>query len=161
MPPYQTSGTGNLTLNPAAPTVLQQGDDFYPFGVVNPAPGQQSKPNDSNVQFEAVTVGERSIACQLNYGPARSPGAVIVQVFANANPGAAEIDIQDAGVDADGAYATPTGSAAYKLTAWTQLGASANYMAYAEINPEAGRFVTLKVIANPNAVQFWGKLSVL
>lgn len=159
MPPYATSGQGTVALNTALPTVLQQGDDFYPFGTAPYTPGAISKPNDTNVQFESVSIGERSIAWTIDHGPAQAPRSLFVQAFASANPGAAEIDIQDAGIDADGAYATPaTGN---KLgTTWTQVGASGVYTAQVATTQEVGKFSSLKVIANPNAVQFWVKVNV-
>jgi len=163
MPAYATSGSNSLTPNTTPPTVLYPGDDKYLFGTsvaagTPPTPGQVQAPNDSNVVAEAVVVGERSISVQL--APSPGGGAVpgcIVQVTASANPGAAEIDVQDAAVDADGAYITPTSSASYKITAWTQNGAV--WTAYAELQPEGGRFISLKVIANPNAVSFTAKIA--
>ena len=160
MPPYATSGTGNVSLNTQLPAALWPGDEYYPFGVATYAPGQIQKPNDANVQYEAVVVGERSISCALAPRPSGgSPPGVMVQVFTNGNPGAAEIDVQDANIDADGAYLTPTSSTAYKITTWTQLGASSVYTGFTELQPEGGRFISLKVIANPNAVPMWAKLS--
>jgi hypothetical protein len=84
----------------------------------------------------------------------------MVQVFASANPGAAEIDVQDAAIDADGAYVTSSNTA-YKLTTWTQVGGSGLYTAWAEFQPEGGRFISLKVIANPNGVNFIAKVSYI
>ena len=159
MPQYANNLAGNLTVNPVLPAALLPGDEAYLFGTAVLTPGQSQKPNDANVQFEVVTVNERSIAVCLvsRPGGGAAPG-IMVQVFANANPGAAEIDVQDAAVDADGAYLTPSGNTAYKLTTWTQLGNSGIYTAFAELEPETGPFVTLKVIANPNAVSFWAKV---
>jgi len=159
MPPYLTSGTSSPVVNGALPTVLWPGDEKYLFGTGPNTPGIIPAPNDANVVYEAVTVGERSIAIALAPRPGGgAPPGLMVQVFANANPGAAEIDVQDAAVDADGAYITPTGSAAYKLTVWTQLGGSGIWTSYAELQPEGAGFITLKVIANPNAVQFTAKV---
>jgi hypothetical protein len=164
MPAYNTSNTGNLTDNPVLPSVLWPGDDIYLFGLSyvaasGPTPGQIQAANDANVLFETVTVNERSISVALapRPGGGSAPG-IMVQVFANAAPGAAEIDVQDAAVDADGAYLTPNNTA-YKLTAWTQLGGSAIYTAWTELQPEGGRFMSLKCIANPNAVKFTAKVS--
>lgn len=159
MPAYLTSGTNNLTLNPTPPSALYPGDQIYLFGTGPGAQGGNSLPDDTAVGFEAVQVGERSIACQLVDMPMRSPGGVHVMVLASANPGAAEIDVQDAAMDADGAYLTQTTSTAYKITTWTQVGASGVYIGTTELQPEGGRFISLKVIANPNAVSFKAKLS--
>jgi hypothetical protein len=83
----------------------------------------------------------------------------MVQAIASANPGAAEIDVQDAAVDADGAYLTQTTSAAYKMTVWTALGdGSGRYISTTQLQPEGGRFISLKCIANPNAVTFTAKV---
>src|SRR5208283_75614 len=160
MPPYATSGTNSLALNSQLPSLLWPGDDLYLFGTSPGNPGAIPKANDTNVITEVVAVGERSIACQLCPRPGGGyPPGCLVQVIANANPGAAEIDVQDAAIDADGAYITPTGSAAYKITTWTQIGGSANYLGTTELVPEAGRFISLKVIANPNGVSFTAKIS--
>lgn len=156
MPQYATSNTGQLTANTAPPTVLWPGDEFYPFGTTPFVPGQQQKPTDANVAFEAVTLNERSISCALAPRPGGgAPPGIMVQVFASAAPGAAEIDVQDSAVDADGAYLTPT-NVNFKLTTWTQNGSV--FTAWAELEPEAGAFVSLKVIANPNGVNFWAKI---
>ena len=162
MPQYANSGLGTLTLNPVPPTVLLPGDETYLFGTVGavPIPGISQKPNDSNVVTEAVTVNERSIAIQLGPRPGGgAPPGLMVQVIASANPGAAEIDVQDAAVDADGAYLTQTTSAAYKMTVWTALGdGSGRYISTTQLQPEGGRFISLKVIANPNGVTFTAKV---
>src|ERR1700676_2515602 len=102
MPSYANSGLGTMTVNPVLPTVLWPGDEKYLFGTSPNNPGQISTPNDSNVITEAVTVGERSISVALAPRPAGgSPPGVHIQVIASANPGVAEIDVQDAAVDAD------------------------------------------------------------
>ena len=148
-----------MVVNPVPPALLMQGDEKYLFGTKVYVPGEIATPNDSNVVTEVVAVGERSIAVCL--GPrimGGDPPGIMVQVIASANPGAAEIDVQDAAVDADGAYLTPTG-AAYKLTTWTQLGGGLQYIGTTELQPDGGRFVTLKVIANPNAVTFTAKVT--
>jgi hypothetical protein len=82
----------------------------------------------------------------------------MVQVIASANPGLAEIDVQDAAVDADGAYLTQTTSAAYKMTVWTAL-PNGTYISTTQLQPEGGRFISLKVILNPNGVTFTAKLA--
>jgi hypothetical protein len=139
--------------------VLWPGDECYPIGTTPIVPGQSQKPTDANIAFETVALDERmgpaggAIVLAQRPGGGASPG-LMVQVFANANPGAAEIDVQDAAVDADGAYQTPTGSAAYKMTVWTQEGAI--WTSFSELIPEA-KFVTLLIVANPNAVAFWAK----
>lgn len=157
MPAYANSGLETLTLNPVLPTVLFPGDEVYVFGTMVYVPGRSQKPDDSNVQFEAVTLDERSIAVALAPRPGGGavPG-VMVQVVANANPGAAEIDVQDAAVDADAAYLTQTTSTAYKLTTWTQEGAV--WVSTTQLQPEGGHFITLLVVANPNAVSFTAKI---
>jgi hypothetical protein len=162
MPVYFNSGTGNLVRNPVLPTVLMPGDEKYLFGTVgaNPIPGTSQNPTDDNVVTEAVTVNERSISVQLGARPGGgSPAGVMVQAIASANPGAAEIDVQDAAVDADGAYLTQSTSTAYKITTWTALGdGSGRYIGTTELQPEGGRFISLKVIANPNAVSYTAKI---
>lgn len=155
---YQTSGTGNLTLNPTLPSVLWPGDAVYLFGTGPGAQGGNSLPDDTTVGFEARAVGDRSLAVCLAPRPAGgAPPGVHVEVIANANPGAAEIDVQDAAIDGDGHYLTQSTSTAYKITTWTQVGA--NWIGSTQLQPEGGRFISLKVIANPNAVSFKAKLS--
>ena len=165
MPSYANSGLGTLTLNPVLPTVLYVGDEKYVFGTSvavgqPPTPGIIQTPNDSNVVLEAVTVGERSIAVALAPRPGGgSPPGVMIQVVASANPGAAEIDVQDAAVDADGAYLTQTTSTAYKLTVWTLLGdGSGRYISTTQLQPEGGHFISLKVVLNPNAISYAAKI---
>lgn len=165
MPSYQNSGLGTMTPNPTLPTVLWPGDEKYVFGTsvaagTPPTPGIIQTPNDSNVVTEAVVVGERSIAVALAPRPGGGAvGGIMVQAIASANPGAAEIDVQDAAVDADGAYLTQTTSAAYKMTVWTALtDGSGRYISTTQLQPEGGRFISLKVIANPNAVTFTAKI---
>lgn len=138
------------------PAALWPGDEFYPFGTAALVPGSPQKPTDATVQFEAVVLNERSVAACLVPRPGGGvAGGVEVRVFANANPGAAEIDVQVANVDADGAYTTPAGSAAYKITAWTQEGAV--WVGAADLQPLGAPFLSLLVVANPNAVSFWAK----
>jgi hypothetical protein len=155
MPKYYDSGTNNYTLNPVAPTVIYPGDDKYLFGTAPNTPGVQQAANDSNVEFEAVGVGERSIAVQLARGSQGSAPGAIVEVIADADPGAAEIDIQDSAVDADGAYITPA-NGANTINAFTNNGAY--WIAIAELQPSPGGFTTLKMVANPNAVNWRAKI---
>src|SRR5580700_11374290 len=99
MPKYFNSGLGTMTVNPVPSTGLLPGDEKYLWGTsgIPPTPGQIQAPNDSNVVTEAVAVNERSIAIQLVPRPGGgSPAGLMVQVIASANPGAAEIDVQDA-----------------------------------------------------------------
>ena len=160
MPSYANSGLGTMTLNPILPTILWPGDQKYLFGTSPNTPGTISTPNDGNVVTEAVIVGERSIAVALapRAGGGAPPGCM-VQVIASANPGAAEIDVQDAATDADGAYLTQTTSAAYKMTVWAALGdGSGRYISTTELQPEGAQFITLKVVANPNGVTYTAKI---
>lgn len=158
MPQYTNSGLETLAVNPTLPVVLWPGDEAYQFGTTPIVPGQSQKPTDANVQFEVVALDERSIAVALAPRPGGGgPGGVEVRVFANANPGAAEIDVQVANVDADGAYTTPSGSAAYKITVWTQEGNQ--WVGAADLQPLGAQFMTLLVVANPNGVSFWSKVT--
>jgi hypothetical protein len=158
---YTNSGTNTLALNPTLPTCLYPGDYKYVWGTSvasgsSPTPGQIQTPNDTNINFESPAVASRSLAVALAPRPGGgAPPGVIVQVNASGNPGAAEVDIQDAAIDADGAYLTPTNSS-YKLTSWTQNGGV--WTAWAELQPESGNFVSLKLVANPNAVNFTAKI---
>lgn len=157
MPAYATSGSNSLTPNPVLPAVMYPGDDVYVFGTCTQNPGQLSTPNDSNVLFETVAAGERSIAVCLAPRPSGYPPGLMVQVSTNADPGSsAEIDVQDATVDADGAYLT-SATTTYSIKVWTKNGAI--WTAWAQLQPESGRFVSLKCITNPNGVKFTAKLS--
>jgi hypothetical protein len=162
MPQYNQSGTLSMVPNPVLPTVLYPGDDKYLFGTAVYVPGQQQTPTDANVQFEAVNVGERSIAVALASRPGGgAPPGVIVQVTCNANPGVAEVDVQDAAQDSDGAYQTNagTGAAAWKITAFTGPNLDGSYTGWTELQPEGPRFMSLKVILNPNNVTMKAKVS--
>ena len=158
---YATSGTNSGTPNTTPATMLSPGDEVYVFGTSwvsgqPPTPGQIQAPNDSNVNFEAVTIGERSIAVCLAPRPGGgAPPGLMVQINASASPGASEIDVQDSAIDADGCYLTPAGGS-YKITAWTQNGGI--FTAWVELQPESGPFVSLKVVLNPNTVKFTAKL---
>lgn len=168
MPKYATSGSGSLVPNSVLPAVMSPGDHVYVWGTSvaagnPPTPGQIQAPNDYNVIKEVVVAGERSIAVALNARPGGgTPASVIVQITASANPGAAEIDVQDAAIDADGAYITPVplggGTNPWKINSWTgPLGDGVSYTAWAELSPEIGPFTTLKCISNPNGVNFAAK----
>ena len=160
---YATSGTGNISANTQLPAALWPGDEVYLFGTSfvaasGPTPGQIQAPNDANVQFETVTVGERSLSAALAPRPGGGQAAGIsVLVVASANPGAAEIDVQVSPSDSDGTYLTPSNSA-YKLTTWTAAG-NGQFFAWTELQPSGDNFISLKVIANPNSVKFTAKLS--
>lgn len=153
---YATSGTSNVTLNPVLPAAMWPGDGVYVWGT-NSVPGTIPAPNDANVQFEAVAVGERSLAVALAPRPGGGSAAgIAVIVQANANPGVMEVDIQNAPIDADGIYLTP--SATYKLTVWTGPDADGSYFSIAELQPESDNFVSLKCITNPNGVNLKAKI---
>src|SRR5277367_6079133 len=97
MPAYNTSGGKTLTRNPIPPSCLWPGDELYVFGTSALVPGSPQKATDDTVAFETVTVNERSIAvCMAPRAGGGYPPTLMVQVSTNANPGAAEIDIQDA-----------------------------------------------------------------
>lgn len=147
---------GSMAVNPVLPTVLWPGDEKYVWGTSPNNPGQISTPNDSNVITEAVNVGDRSIAVAIAPRPGGgAPPGLMAQAIASANPGVAEIDIQDAAVDADGAYLTQTTSTAYKMTVWTALtDGTGRYISTTQLQPEGARFITGKIVLNPNAVTF-------
>lgn len=159
---YATSQMGTLTRNPVPPSVLFPGDYKYVLGLsvavgAVPTPGAIQTPNDDNVITEAFAVGNRSLAVTLATRPGGGgPPGCMVQITASADPGASEIDIQDAAVDADAAYLTPSSNTSYKITAWTLNGGV--YTAWSEFQPESGGFITLKCIANPNGVKFSAKV---
>lgn len=161
MPQYNGSGTGSTTPNTVLPAALLPGDSAYLFGTsvaagTPPAPGQIAQPNDANVIGEIVTAGEASIAVNLARLPNAAPAGAAVQIIASANPGVCEIDIQNAHIDADGAYLTPTNTT-YQITTWTATG-TGTYTAWAEFQAEGGTFMRLKCISNPNAVTFIAKV---
>ena len=167
MPQYATSGSGSLVPNNCLPSVLFPGDQKYVWGLSvaagqPPTPGQIQTPNDANVIQEAVAALSRSLAVALAPRPGGgAPASLMVQITASANPGAAEIDVQDAGIDADGAYITPVplggGTNPWKINTWTAIGGGL-YTAWAELSPDVGPFVTLYCVSNPNGVKFAGKI---
>lgn len=159
MPKYNTSGTGNTTLNPIIPAALWPGDECYVWGTAVQTPGQIAAPNDTNVVTEAVAVGDRSLAVSLAPRPGGGSAAgIMVQIKASANPGVCEIDVQESAVDCDGGYLTNTTSAAWKITVWTANG-DGTFIAWTELQPEGARFVSLKCVTNPNAVKFQAKIA--
>lgn len=161
---YATSNTGSLVVNPVLPAVLGPGDSVYLWGTSfvagqPPTPGIIQAPNDANAQFEAVTVGERSLACnfQPRPGGGNAAGASIM-VIANANPGVMEVDVQVSPMDADGAYLTP--AATYKISVWTgPTGPKGYYFGWVELQPEGDFFMSLKCITNPNGVSLTAKVN--
>lgn len=166
MPIYSDNGTGNLTDNPVLPSVLCQGDDKYLLGTsfaigAAPTPGIIQTPNDANVNAEIVVAGDRSIAIALSPRPdgGAAPGLSVLLV-ADKDPGAMEVDVQTANTDADGAYQTPTSSTAYVMTTWAgPKGPLGKYVASAQFQPLGDRFVTLKVVSNPNAAKLTAKVT--
>ena len=153
---YATSGTGNATLNPVLPAALWPGDQVYVWGT-NSVLGTIPAPNDANAVFEAVVVGERSLAVALAPRPGGGSAAgIAVIVIANANPGVMEVDVQNSPMDADGYYLTP--GATYKMTAWVGPAADGSYITVAELQPESDNFVSLKCITNPNGVKLKAKI---
>ncbi len=162
MPQYKTNGSGLMTLNTEFPTVLFPGDEKYVFGLSHaegqpPTPGQIDAPNDTNCVFETVAVAEASIAVALAPRPTGGAPGVMVQIVASADPGVCEFDVQDAAIDADGAYILPTASTAYIINTWTAV-AGGLFTAWTELQPEGGRFVRIKCITNPNTVKFKAKI---
>lgn len=162
---YNDSGTGNNTLNPIIPASLWPGDEAYVWGTSfvagqPPTPGIQQAPNDTNVQFEAVAVGSRSLAVALAPRPGGgAPAGIAVLIVANGNPGVMEVDVENAPADADGIYEVPS-AAAYKITTWNgPIGPNGYYNAYAELQPAGDRFVSLECITNPNSVKLTAKIS--
>jgi hypothetical protein len=146
LPIYNGSGSNSLTRNPVPPTVLYPGDSKYLFGVSPNTPGTISTPNDDNVEAETLVDGNASIAICLAPRPGGgAPPGLMVQVFMTADPGAAEVDVQDAAVDADGAYITVD-----QITVFTNNGSV--YVAWTELEPEAGAFIRVACVLNPNAV---------
>lgn len=152
MPKYP-GAIGSLIPDPApynSPAALWPGDEKYLFGTAPTTPGTLQTPNDTNVLQETVAVGQSSIAVALAARPGGgAPAGIMVQLTFSGNPGASEFDIQDAAIDADGAYITPSSSTAYKISAFTAL-PSGQYTAYAELQPEGGRFVRLNCVAFAN-----------
>lgn len=148
-------------LNP--PPSLLPGDERYLFGTTvaagtGPTPGVVQSPSDANVVTEAAATGV--LSQQVHLAPRANGGApgVMVQVIASADPGAAEVDIQDAAIDITGAYLVPN-NASYKLTVWTAMAdGTGRYMCYTELQPEGAKFLRLKVVANPNAVTWIAKI---
>lgn len=162
---YANSGKGTMAVNPILPAALYPGDDIYILGTSfvagqPPTPGQIQTPNDSNVNFEAFAIGARSLAVVLASRPGGgAPPGVIIQITANANPGVMEIDVQDAAIDADGAYLTNASATnAWKITTWTATN-DGKWTAWTELQPEGTRFMSLKCITNPNAVSLTAKVS--
>lgn len=142
-------------LSPVSPN---PGDSVYLFGKLLAA-ATQLPVNETNSDFEAVTVGTPSIAaCISNRKEAGSAPAVSLELIANGNPGAANFQLQEASTDADACYLTPS-AAAYTITSFTQKGS--NWVAFVDDIPTGGKFMRVLPSANPNGVSWKAKLTLL
>lgn len=149
-------------LNP--PPVLSPGDERYLWGTsvaagVSPTPGQQQAPTDANVVGETLVVGVKSQQVTLTPVPGRVAGAMVQIVFSG-NPGAFEVDVEEAAVDDTNKYILNATSAAYKIVAATAM-ADGKYVAWAELQPQGGRFLRLGLVALANVVTVTGKVIYL
>lgn len=145
-----TSNVSGFALNP--------GDSAFLVGVL--AAGATQLPiQDNNVDFEEAPVGMVSIsACIAGRKEAGSAPAVSLQLIFEIDPGAFNVQLQEASTDADGCYLTPS-AAAFTITSATNTGGK--FVAFVDDIPTGGRFLRILVKLNPNDADLIAKLSLL
>jgi hypothetical protein len=139
------------------PRALYPGTSAYLFGTRKTA---QLPPASDNVSFETPGAGQASIPVDMgSQGGANVsivPNVGLELIF-NANPGAFNIQVQEADTDADGCFITPA-PAAFTITAATQVGAF--WVARVDLGTIGSGLVRLLCSANPNAVGILAKLTM-
>jgi hypothetical protein len=153
--PFYPGASGATTPTAQVPSSIYAGGWAYLFGVPTIS---NEPPGDSNISGETPTAGEASVAVAL--APAMI-GSIVrnvgVQLLFSANPGAFNIQVQEADTDADGFYLTPA-AAAYTITAATEIGSTGKYVARADLGAIGSQFIRLFCDANPNAVSIVAKV---
>lgn len=138
---------------------LRRGSRGYFFGTrTNPA----QPLGDGNITAEIPTVGESSIEFCLAKDEKDGSGIypnVGIELLFSANPGAFNIQLQEADTPADGLYITPTPNA-FTITAVAQVGNTGFYAARVDLGTIGSRFIRLFVSALANAVGLIAKVTV-
>ena len=109
---------------------------------------------ESLLVFDAETPAPPQASAQAALASAfdNTAPSISVEISFSGDPGAFEIDIQDADTDADKFYQTiPAGGVISAV--------SANFTARTELVPIKGRFVRLKLVTRTNAVALTAKIS--
>lgn len=157
MPNYP--GVANATVpsypSPAnLPRAISQGDSIYLFGLQSNA--DKSIPiSDMNVVGETPAPPQASIA--VGIPPAAGVNgpqpAISVEIGFSGPPGAFNVQIQEADVDADASYITPS-NAAYTMTVVT-----AQNKARADLTTGAGKFIRILLSSRANLVAMTAKVT--
>jgi hypothetical protein len=93
---------------------------------------------------ETVAVGTASIACQIErVNRSFYPWGISLEIFFSGNPGAFEVDLQDADIDQDSHYVT--------VDAIT-VGLNASYVTRIELPSFYAKYVRVKLVSLTNAV---------
>jgi len=148
MPAYP--GAAGAFSSPSSPNLVVSGQPVWLFGTPAATLTQLPMVNDADVAFEAVTVGEASIAFTLP-GSRDFPSIVPnigFEIDFNGNPGAISIQIQESDTDGDGFYITPS-PAAFTITAVSLV--NGRYIARVDIGTFGARFGRLLVSSFANA----------
>ena len=147
--------------SPLSPLAMGPGDWVFVIGKKS-ATATQSPATDATVTYETPVAPYASIAITSGRKEAGYAPSLSVQILFNANPGAFNVQLQEADTDADGCYITPSNSA-FTMTTSTQIQASGIYVVRADLVPLGGRFQRLFIPTNgnPNAVGMIAKLSLM
>jgi hypothetical protein len=145
MPSYLGQPQESQTYDGHNVACLNPGGRIYLFGVrTNPA----QPIGDGNVSFEVPVADLASIEVALVQPFMSILANVGLELIFNANPGAFNIQVQEADTPADGCYITPSPSA-FTITASTNEGA--NWVARVDLGTIGSKFVRLLVVTWPNA----------
>lgn len=153
MPNY-TGAAGSTVLAPTPPPDLVVGDSVFLFGTIGT--GTQLPPVDATVAAETPAVGQASISAAVAPDSGQVSVAYSVEIKWTANPGAATVLVQEADTDADAFYITPSNTT-YTISTFATVGTV--FVARADFSPTGGKFVRVKVSANPNAAALTVKLT--
>lgn len=150
-PSYGVLNAGSLQQIPRS---LYPGTSFFLFGTRTTA---QLPLALDNVTAETPKAGQASVSMSLAQTLSSIVPNLGVELFLNANPSAANFQLQEADTDADAFYITPAPST-YTISAFTQVGAI--WVARADIGTVGSNFVRLLCNANPNAVGVIARLTM-
>jgi len=157
MPNYPGVASATVPAYPSPanlPRGLMQGDSIYLFGLQ--ANADKSIPiSDMNVVGEQPAPPQASIAAGM--GPVAGMNgpqpAYSIEIGFSGAPGAFSVQVQEADVDADASYITPS-NAAYTMTVVT-----AQNKARADLTTGAGKFIRVLLASRANAVTMTAKIT--
>lgn len=136
------------------PYCLSPGDSFYLLGT--PTNTRRSIGPD-NVTGETPIAGQASDRVAIAHlHPSIVPNVGVELIF-SANPGAFNLQLQEADSDADGLFITPS-PAAFTITSATLVGAL--YVARVDVGTFGSRFIRMLCSLNPNAVAIIARITL-